>query len=217
MSNINKSNHSPAEVARYLGIPESFISVRYSKYSNNNSQAVNDCWDGIKHPDTGESLSSTKGYYVDDNGDSSDRQRCVYSEFRDSGGTLYSYIEHPDRPVKLQISEDKKAKITANNTSSQGAGNSDSGDLTRFSYTSLKILEQALEKFLLQTKRECDCMKSCIAECQPFLRDRTSQDELVNRSYKIVEDIEGTVEPAKKTKEKVSDLLAEMRRLAKYE
>lgn len=205
MSNVNKTNHSPAEVARYLGVPESSISVRYAKDANNTSKALHEHWSSITHPTTGKSLYSVKGYYVG--------EKCVYAEYADSSGMSYCYIQHPGKCVSSQMTADQ-------GTSSNGKVNCSSGvtacsnDLTQLNYTSLKILEQALEQFISQMQRECDCMKSCIAECQPFLRDQISQDEFLNKSYKVVEDIEETIAPTQKTKDKVSELLAELRRLA---
>lgn len=205
MSNINKSNHSPAEVARYLGVPESSISIRYAKDANNTSKALHEHWSSITHPTTGKSLSSVKGYYVG--------EKCVYAEYEDSSGTPYCYIQHPRKSVSSQMTADQGASSDGKANCSSGA-TACSNDLTQLNYTSLKILEQALEQFISQIQRECDCMKSCIAECQPFLRDQISQDEFVNKSYKVVEDIEETIAPTQKTKDKVSELLVELRRLA---
>ena len=210
MSNINKSNHSPAEVARYLGVPESSISVRYAKDANNTSKALHEHWSSITHPTTGKSLSSFKGYYVG--------EKCVYAEYADSSGTPYCYIQHPGKSVSSQMTADQGASSNGKINCSSGAGvTACSNDLTQLNYTSLKILERALEQFISPIQRECDCMRSCIAECQPFLRDQISQDEFVNKSYKIVEDIEETIAPTKRTKDKVSELLAELRRLALYD
>ena len=159
MSNINKSNHSAAEVAQYLGVPESSISVRYAKDANNTSKALHEHWSSITHPTTGKSLSSVKGYYVG--------EKCVYAEYADSRGTSYCYIQQPGKSVSSQMAADQGGSSSGKVNCSSGTTVC-SNDLTQLNYASLKMLEQALEQFISQIKRECDSMKSCISDCRRY-------------------------------------------------
>ena len=196
MKNYSNNRYTMAEVANYLKIPVGDLSIRQAKDANKQNCMLFDYWDGLKNND-GKQLKAICGYYRDNT--------CVYAEFEDSVGRIYSYSPYSNKSVKQQIYEDgftsRISEITIN-------GGRTVSNLTELNEESLKIFQDELQAFIDKVKQVCLKMESGINYCQTGMKDSQSQ-HILDDARRVINNIIDCIAPAVNTNEKILQLIQE--------
>ena len=80
--NINNGRYSPSQVEETFGQQVDIVNISEFNEGKGPDYAY---WDSITHPETGETLSATRGYLgKEDN-------KCYYAEYQNGQGKFYNY------------------------------------------------------------------------------------------------------------------------------
>ena len=95
--NINDGRYSPQEVEETFG--ESIVIVNMNDFNQGRGPDY-EYWSSITHPQTGESLTASRGYVGKNN-------KCYYAEYQGSDGRYYNYtLGMKGESIGKQQSED---------------------------------------------------------------------------------------------------------------
>ncbi len=197
--NIEKNCYTISDVAQYLGISPNQLCVLYAKDKNNVQKGYHEFYESTKHPSTGETLNSTKGYYIS-NGSN---QECVYAEYASASGQSFCYVKHPGQSVSKQIHSDQNE--IKSNISNHG-GEKSMSDLTKVDLRDLENFRDSLEEFRKVITHQCDKMESGISFGKSYMKDEQS-DKLLKKCSGTVMEIRACLNPTNKLYTKVLDAI----------